>query len=125
MKKQGITQGKMFKKELECVLTDAEVLEYSRSLAKANQDLSDVEDRKKDVVAGYTAEAKSLEANINVLARKVASGKEHRSVECIYEFDWDKAVKHIIRRDTYEIIKTEVIDEFDRQQGLIEENPEI
>jgi len=107
------------KQYLECILTDDELIERSRSLAKANQDLADVEARKKDVMADFTAQQKKHEANIGVLSRKVSTGKEYRDVECEWSINFTSGFKALIRKDTREIIKTEPVTSKDRQESLL------
>ena len=100
---------------LSCELTDGELIERSKQLAKANEDLADVEARKKDVVADFTAQQKRHEANIGVLSRVVSTGKEYRTVKCEWEINWTRGIKRLIRLDTQVIVKEAEIDQKERQ----------
>lgn len=100
---------------LSCVLSDKELIERSRELAKANEDLSDVEAKKKDVMADFTAQQKKHEANIGVLSRVVSTGKEYRHVKCEWEINWTRGFKRLIRLDTQDVVKQLEIDPKERQ----------
>lgn len=100
---------------LQCILTDKELIEKSRELAKANEDIADVEAKKKDVVADFTAQQKKHEANISILSRIVSTGKEYRNVKCELEKDYKNGLKRLIRLDTFEVIKSEELQQKDRQ----------
>lgn len=104
---------------LPCVLTEQEILTYSRELAKQNQDLAATEDRKKNVMADITAQVKKLEADININARKISTGEEYRNVKCIWEFNYTRGFKKLIRLDTYETLKQKEIDQRDRQISAV------
>lgn len=100
---------------LPCILTDQEILKYSRELAKQSQDLGATEDRKKNVMADITAQIKKLEAEININARKISTGEEHRPVKCIWEINYTRGFKKLIRQDTMEVIKQKEIEQAERQ----------
>lgn len=115
---------------LSCVLTDRELIAKSRELAKANEDLADVEARKKDVVAEFTAKQKKHEANIAELARVISTGKEYRMVKCEWEYNYNTGIKVLRRLDTNEVTVTENITQKERQLAVTvidndakEENP--
>lgn len=105
---------------LPCILSDNELIVRSKELAKANEDLSTVEDRKKDMMADFTAQQKKIEANINVLSRTVSQGKEYRNVKCKLVLDFTIGKKEIIRLDTFEIIRTEQLSQSDRQSAIMQ-----
>ena len=105
---------------LPCILSDNELIVRSKELAKANEDLSTVEDRKKDMMADFTAQQKKIEANINVLSRTVSQGKEYRNVKCKLVLDYTIGKKELIRLDTFEIIRTEQLSQSDRQSEIMQ-----
>lgn len=100
---------------LQCVLSDKELIDRSRELAKANEDLSDVEAKKKDVMADFTAQQKKHEANIGMLSRVVSTGKEYRYIKCEWEINWTRGFKKLIRLDTQDVVKQLEIDQKERQ----------
>lgn len=103
---------------LECVLTEKELIQKSKDLAKANEDLADAEARKKDIMADFTAQQKKHEANIGILSRIVSSGKEYRDVKCKTIIDYTKGTKVVKRLDTFEIVKERDLTQQERQQNL-------
>jgi hypothetical protein len=103
---------------LQCVLTNDELLKYSRELAQANQDLSALEDKKKDVVAGFTAQAKRIEADINMNALKVSTGKEMRDVKCVWDYDYERKIKILTRLDTGEVLQEDELTPEELQEVL-------
>ena len=103
---------------LECELTDAERLIYSKKLAGALTDKSRSEDRLKSFQTQMKAEIAGYEANINMLSDKINTGHEFRDVECAVEWLWEKGEKHFIRIDTGEVAKVHVISEGEQQEEL-------
>ena len=103
---------------LQCVLTDQELIAKSKELAKCNEDLADVEAKKKDVVADFTAQQKKHEANIGSLSRVVSTGKEYRNVKCELELDYATGMKTLRRLDTLEIVKQCELTQNERQAAL-------
>jgi len=120
MFKQKVTsETKPCEEYLSCLLTDKELIAKSRELAKANEDLADVEAKKKDVMADFTAQQKKHEANISVLSRIVSGGKEYRNVKCEWTFDYISGIKTLMRLDTHDIIKREEITQKERQVAFV------
>lgn len=112
------TEEKETSEYLACILSEKELIDRSKALAKANEDLAQVEAKKKDVMADITAQQKKHEANIGALSRIVSSGKEYRDVKCIIRLDYKAGRKTITRCDTSEIIKTSELTQGDRQANL-------
>ncbi len=104
---------------LVCILSEKELIEKSKELAKHNEDLAGAEDRKKDLMADITAQIKKHEANIGVLARIVSQGKEYRNVPCEWRKNFTTGRKTLIRLDTYDVIKDMEIDDNERQSPLV------
>lgn len=100
---------------LVCVLTDRELIDKAKELSKANEDLADVESRKKDIMADFTAQQKKHEANISVLSRVVSSGKEYREIKCQWEYNYTKMLKTLIRLDTMDTVKSAMLNQSDCQ----------
>ena len=109
---------KIVKKELDCKLTQEEILVYSRLLAKETEDKTEAENRKKDIASEYTATIGQHATSMGILSRKITSGQEHRIVECFYEHDWPNSEKTLFRSDTGEMVKIEEIELWERQQHL-------
>ena len=105
-----------FRKELECILTEAETRTYSGELARLTQSQAELEDRKKEVTADYKAKIDACISQSRVIARKVSTGKEMRDVECKWDFDYLHNVKHLIRLDTFAVEDSKAITEDERQR---------
>lgn len=111
-------------KTLPVKLTQDEMVNMSKDLARENQDLGQVEDKKKDVVADFAAQTKKHEANISRLSRMVSTETEYRDVDCVWDFDYKKGNKVLIRTDTKEKIDEREITQDDRQRKLDEQKTE-
>ena len=103
---------------LECVLSDQEKLEYAKKLAQHHEEKSRAEDRLTEFKSQMKAEIDTHEAQINLLSRKVYSGKEYREVACVIEYDWDEKTKQWIRVDTGEVAKQDIISERELQEEM-------
>lgn len=114
------TETKPCEEYLQCILTDRELILRSKELAKCNEDLADVEAKKKDVMASFTAQQKKHEADIGVLSRVVSTSKEYRYVKCEWFYDYNSGIKTLTRLDTLEIIKQEEISQKERQVAVVE-----
>jgi len=115
---EELIEEEKLEKYLPCKLTEKELMDCARELAKLNQDLSATEDRKKNVMADIQAQIKGLEADINIDARKISTGEEHRPVPCIWERNFTRGLSRLIRQDTKEIIDQKEISQQERQDKL-------
>jgi hypothetical protein len=104
------------KESLQCKLTEVEVLVYSKTIAKQCAEKGRVEDQKKEVVSEFTTKINRITAEINELSRKINNGYEYRDVECWKEYLWDDGVKNIFRKDTGELVRSEPIETWERQE---------
>ena len=104
---------------LKYTFTDEELLALSKTMAKKNQDLGEVEADKKRIVADFAAKVQAFESEIATLARKVYSGYEHRNVECEVTYHTPEiGMKTITRTDTGEIVREEAMSTSERQEIL-------
>lgn len=110
---------KMETNSLPVNLTQSELLEYSKALAKHTQDLRDKENRKKEVVKMIDAEISGHKAHIDALSLKIANGYEYRDVECTWEYNKEHDRKILYRNDTGEVIKREPLTTADLQKSFI------
>jgi len=111
-------------RELPCKLTEREILSFSRELAKLNQDRAECDARKKVMTAEYGEKLKRFDADIALTSNKIASGIEHRSVECVWEFDFSADRKYLYRSDTGEKVGEDFITDEEREQQLFKEQSE-
>jgi hypothetical protein len=117
MAKKKITKVSC-ERELPCDLTDVEALAIARELARAQGRKYDLDAKKKEVVAEYGAQIKGVDAEVELLNRKVATNSEQRAVKCEWHMDWDLMEKKLIRLDTNVIEKTEIISDSERQRNI-------
>ena len=105
-------------KEVKCLLTQEELLDYSKQLAKNQQDKYEAESHKKSVVADCNDKIARLDSEMHALSRKINSGYEYRMTKCQYVFDWERLTKTLIRIDTGEIVDIRPVTDEDKQQSL-------
>ena len=105
-------------RELPCELTDAQALVIARELARAKGRKYDLDAKKKEVVAEYTAQIKGVDAEVELLNRRVATNSEQRQVKCEWRMDWNLMEKKLVRLDTDVVEKTEIISDSERQRNI-------
>ena len=105
-------------RELKCVLTDEEILTYSKGLAKKQQDKSQADMEKKAAASFHKEKIERFESEINTVSRNVTNGYEFRDVECEWGYDWADGKARLYRNDTGELVDTRAISEYERQQHL-------
>lgn len=96
---------------LECLLSDAEKLTYSKDLGEQITLKTRSEEALKSFSTQKNAEITGHEAKINLLADKINTGREYREVECEIKFDWEEKTKSWVRKDTGEVAKVENMTE--------------
>jgi hypothetical protein len=104
------------KLELECVLTDPEMLAYSKKLSEHLNNKNRIEYEVKAAVANGKAKIAEHDDAINEMADKLRTGKERRPVGCKIVYDWDKKTREWIRSDTGEVAHSDTIQEEDLQE---------
>ena len=107
---------KTVKRELECILTDAELKDYSKILATSVRERTKLEADLKSYSSHKKAEIETHNGTIALMSEKVASGKEYRDVVCDVVYDWDNKQKTYFRRDTLEICGNDIISERELQE---------
>lgn len=106
------------KRHLPVKLTDVELLDISRELAKDSQDLQESENRKKEVNAEFTAKMNGMKSSIEIASRKISTGEEYRDVDCEVQLNTEERKKIVTRTDTWKVVKTENLTTDDLQQEL-------
>lgn len=104
--------------DLPCKLTEAELKDYSRKLAKTLADRDEVEANLKEFSSKMKSRIEEHENTIAMLADKLNTEKEWRTVDCVVESDFEKGTKNTFRSDTGEQVKTEIMLESERQQEM-------
>jgi hypothetical protein len=103
---------------LGCQLTDAEMLDRSKTMTERMNELADVKAEKAKVVREYAENIKKLEGEISRLSEAVRSGKEMRTVRCMTRKDFSNLKATVFRLDTHEVIETRKIDKSETQAEL-------
>ncbi len=106
--------------QLECVLTQEELVEKGRKLSKETQRRNSLEDEKKSVNSSLKASIDACNAEINRLGIIVSNGKEMREVECETHFNTPQdGIKSLIRTDTGEVIREQPMSNNEREDLFI------
>ncbi len=105
-------------KELECRLTDAELLDLGKQLARANTNLEEQEEKKKEVTKQLAADVESARNAAISLSRRLNSGTEYRRVRCQIVRDLETCTVRAIRLDTHEVVSERTMTDEERQLKL-------
>ena len=100
-------------------LTQEEIIEFAKSLAKTTNELRDCEARKMEVTSQFAADLKKLKATTDSISIKISNGYEYREVECSWDFDYKGDTKTLYRKDTGETVRTTQLTIEDRQGKLL------
>lgn len=109
---------KLFKKDLPVDLTDVELLEKAKELAKLQQDKVSHEEQAKSAAATFKDKIASAQSNINIISRDISNGYEYRETDCYWDFHYKTKVKHLIRTDTGEIVRTDNLTASELQENM-------
>lgn len=108
-----------YKEQLKVKLYDQDLMVKAKEMAAAQQELNKAEDEKSQAVSSLNATIKGLRAKVDDLSVAITNGYELRMVDCTIMFDTPRpGMKTIIRTDSGEEVRQELMTEFDRQQGL-------
>lgn len=113
-----ILRERTFMKELECELSDAEMLVLGKELARANTDLEEQEERKKEVTKQLAADVEAARNTAVSLSRRLNRGTEYRKVECREVSDIVDLMVYTYRTDTGELVTKRVMELHERQIAL-------
>ena len=105
-------------RNLQCSLTRDERLIYAGDLAKAEQDKISVEERLKELKDEFKLKLSQIEVEIGKKSRAINNGYEYRDIKCEWSHDWEKGKKTLFRLDTNEIVETDDISEYEKQQEM-------
>jgi hypothetical protein len=107
---------KTVKRELECILTDSELKDYSKILATSVREKTKLEADLKSYSSHKKAEIETHNGTIALMSEKVASGKEYRDVVCDVTYRWDLKIKTYTRRDTGDVFGNDIISDRELQE---------
>jgi hypothetical protein len=103
---------------LRCQLTDAEIVEFARSAAQANQKLGSLEEELKAIKTEYKSQMERAQADLNHFSHMVSTGYETRRVGTIIAKDYRTNMITVRREDTGEIVRSRAMNSEERQRGL-------
>lgn len=104
---------------LKCDLTDTEIADAARELAKANARRASIEQQKKEVDSQLKGEIEAQNTVIARLAQLINAGHEYRNIDCRVELDTPEAGKKtIVRLDTGEVVNIKPMTDADRQMVI-------
>ena len=102
---------------LRCEYTDAELAFKRDELSTVIVRQSEVELRRSEVNRGFKEELDGLYSRASELAHQIKARGESRDVECVVEFHKPNVgEKTIVRLDTGELVRVEVMTEDERQE---------
>lgn len=108
---------------LECELTEDEIKEKGKALARAEEERSQNKENKKAAVAEFDSTDKALSASITTLTAQINNKREFRNVEIEERPDYETHLMEFYRKDTGERIGTrplsveELQEKFDFAKG--------
>lgn len=111
-------QRSYVKKDLDCRLSDAEMLELGKQLARANTELEEAEEKKREVTKQLAADVESARNNAVSLSRRLNRGAEFREVNCEVIRDLETCTVRTVRLDTYEVVSERAMTDEERQLKL-------
>ena len=100
-------------------LTQEEIVECAKSLARTTNELSGTVARKEEVTSQFGTDIKKLKAMADSISIKISNGYEYRDVDCGWTFDYAKDTKTLTRLDTGEVVRTTQLAIEDRQGKLL------
>ena len=105
-------------KALPVYLTDEQVLQYGRDVARAHADRERISGEFDSVKADYKGKISEQDAIIGKLSPRIHSGIETRDVECVEVKNWTKLTVSVTRQDTGEVIESRPMREDEKQAEL-------
>jgi len=105
-------------KQLQCKLSEAEVLAFGRELAGAHAEKNRVQAQLDAVKADYKGKIEEQLGRISSLSAKVHSGIETRDVECVMEKNFETGRVTVVRLDCGKIIEDRPMREDEKQMEL-------
>ncbi len=104
---------------LKCNLTDAEITDAAKELARSTQSRARHEQRKKEIDSAIKADIEAENSSILRLSNYINTGFEYRDVDIRIELDTpEKGKKRVVRLDTGEEVKIVSMTDEDKQASL-------
>ena len=109
----------MITRKLKCQLTDDDILDRGRALAKAEHDYQAIEAEKSAVNKDFKNQLTAVASRIDLLANAIRDKEEERDVPCLIEDNPARMVKQVIRTDTHQVVEEYSMTEAERQGTLL------
>ena len=110
---------KKFTQYLKCEFSATEIADKAKELATANRKRGSIEQQKKEIDADLKGKVEAQNSIIGRLSEQIMTGSEYRDVDCTIVMDYPAiGQKTIIRKDTGEEIKVELMTDEDKQLAL-------
>ena len=100
------------------VFTDQEMRDIAERLAHKTQELTEVEDQKKAVMAEFKERIERISTEIKSSSQKYRAGYEMRDIECEIDRDYKTGEITYTRCDPGEVAKTKKMSMADRQRHI-------
>ena len=115
----GLPEIKKIKRQLRCMLTNDEKIQYGRELGEATAAVKQLEDDKATIVSEFKAKITAQGAMVESLSNAVRCGYVFREVECYVLLDRPTiGKKQIVRSDIDEVIETQDMTDSEKQYVL-------
>lgn len=99
--------------------TNKEINEAAKDLARATQQRTSLEQRKKEVDSALKADIEAQNSIVARLSSYITQGYEYRDIDCCVELDVpEPGKKTVFRSDTGEEVKVQAMTDMDRQMRL-------
>ncbi len=99
-------------------LTDQEITDCSKELARITTLQAEIEEEKKVVTSSYKEKLDRCISESRSLARKISTRQDFREVDCEWQPSYDERIKRLIRLDTYEEIEVRKLTNDELQEEL-------
>ena len=100
-----VTEARDETRQLSCVLTREELLEVGDRMAQAQQDLAEVQQRRKEVVSQLKADEELCNARLNKAGSMISTRREVRGVACRVIINRTRGTRTVYRMDTGETVE--------------------
>ena len=105
-------------RRLQVTLTEDEITQRGRAIAKFDRDRYGLEEAKKAANDEFRAKINACSEAISRLSQVIMTGAEERSVECEEERDYVRKVAVLHRTDTGEVVETRSLGADELQEKL-------
>jgi hypothetical protein len=105
-------------RKLPVKLTEDEITQRGRGMAKFESDRIKLMESKKAAAADFKAKIDLCGESLSKLSRAIETGEEDRDVECEWNKDFVRKVADLVRMDTGEVVETRPLDADELQEKL-------